>query len=277
MRARKRRGSENRFARWRAPADRVYNRAVTDKRQGLRLPLVLPGEELSGLRPLAFERAVKSCKVGDPVHRAVIFAAEAVASRGVQECLAPSARSPFSNFCRVARSFTEQHATLLDVKQARAAAFDLAGDAERKTLTAIAKAIAIEGSDPLDRQAAISVRRYVARSVHHAIAGVLMTLDAVTRPVEALPIAEEVAGAIAFQRTGLGAARSPALREAARVRADWETKRLDSDEQPTVAIALQLFHEYLGAHWKDHADAQRAYFEDFLAWVFENTAPGTVA
>ena len=36
-------------------------------------------------------------------------------------------------------------------------------------------------------------------------------------PVEALPIAEEAAGAIAFQRTGLGAARSPALREAARL------------------------------------------------------------
>jgi hypothetical protein len=236
----------------------------SDKR--LRLPLVLPGHELSGQRPRGFERAAKSCQVGDLSHLSLVACAEIVARHVLLECLPPSAREPQERFLDVARDW--QAEGLAAVKRARTQAFDGAADAEQLTLAALARATPSPFGDALDQQAALTVRRHAARGVHHAIACVLLTLDAITTPVAAISIAEEGAGAIAFTRVALGAARSKELRDAARERADWEVEQLASNEQPAIALALQLFHEYLGAHWKDHADAQRARFEEFLDWAF---------
>jgi hypothetical protein len=36
-------------------------------------------------------------------------------------------------------------------------------------------------------------------------------------------------------------------------------------------MAVQLFHEYIGAIWKDLSDAQRLYHEDFVTWALAPT------
>lgn len=228
--------------------------------------MVLPGQELSKTRPVGFERAVKTCRTGDLVHLALLDVASRIARRALTESLPPTARAQFERHLETCRDWDGSR--LNEVKQARAQAFDGAGDAERTTLAALTQVAEVASDDPLDRQAALTLRRYAARGVHHAVACVLQTLDAVLTPVALLPVAEEAAGAIAFTRVALGPTRSSDLRAAARAQADWEVRRLESNEQPAVAIALQLFHEYLGAQWKDHADAQRAQFDDFLVWAF---------
>jgi hypothetical protein len=230
--------------------------------------LVLPEHELSGTRPARFERAVKACRVGDPGHHAVLFAAETIAARALEVCLPPSPRASVAAALGVARAWASGACKLAVVKRARSEAFDRAPEMERVTLDALASLIDSTEGDPLDHQAGLTVRRYVGRGVHHAIGSVLFVLDAVTEPTSLLAIAEESAGAMAFVRVALGPARSLALRNAARERAAWEEQRLAGNAQPAVALGLQLYHEYLGATWKDHADAQRAYFEGFLDWVF---------
>jgi hypothetical protein len=232
----------------------------------LRLPLVLPGHELSRTLPIGFERAAKTCRPGDLVHLALLDVASRVARRALTESLPPTARAPFERHLETCRDWNGSR--LAEVKNARAQAFDGAPDAEQTTLAALTQVTAVASDDPLDRQAGLTLRRYAARGVHHAVACVLQTLDAVLTPVALLPIAEEAAGAIAFTRVALGPVRSLELRAAARAQAEWEVRGLASNEQPAVAIALQLFHEYLGAQWKDHADAQRAHFDDFLVWAF---------
>jgi hypothetical protein len=169
----------------------------------------------------------------------------------------------------LARNWALGETNLSEVRRARAKTFDAAAEVERATLAALSRAVDEQQGDPLDRQGALTVKRYVGRGVHHAIGAALFVLDAVIEPKELLPVAEEAAGAIAFTRVALGAGRSDALRSAARAQAAWEEQRLVGNEQPAVALSLQLYHEYLGALWKDHADAQRTYFDGFLEWVFE--------
>lgn len=234
----------------------------------LRLPLVLPEHELSGTRPVTFERAVRACRVGDPTHHALLFAGEAIATRALDVCLPPSARAPMRERLLAARRFTTGEYKLAEVRRARAATWSEVAEAERATLAAVTGATEATEGDPLAQQGALTVRRYVARGVHHAVGCVLFVLDAVTEPKVLLPIADEAAGAMAFVRVALGPARSSELSAAARECATWEEQRLASNTQPAVALSLQLYHEYLGALWKDHADAQRAYFEEFLEWVF---------
>jgi hypothetical protein len=234
----------------------------------LRLPLVLPQHELSGMRSSDFERAVKSCRVGDAVHHALLFAGETIATRALHACLPPSERNALAGELAAARSWAIGKSALGDVRRARSRVFDRARDAELGTLAALASALDGVQGDPLDRQGAITARRYVGRGVHHAIGSLLFVLDAVTEPRSLLPIAEETAGAMAFTRIALGPARSAELRAAAREQAEWEAQRLAGNVQPEVALSLQLYHEYLGALWKDHADAQRAYIDGFLEWVF---------
>lgn len=247
-------------------AKQCHDAAVTDSK--LRLPLVLPGHELSGAHPRGFERAARTCQVGDAAHRALLFSAETIAARCLDACLPPSPRGPVRERLALVRGWATGECKLKEIQRARADTFDQAAQIESATLAALAGALESEQSDPLDRQGALTVTRYVARGVHHAVGSVLFVLDAVTEPTRVLRIAEEAAGAMAFVRVALGGARSGELRAAAREQAAWEAQRLASNTQPAVALSLQLYHEYIGALWKDHADAQRAYFEGFLEWVF---------
>jgi hypothetical protein len=71
------------------------------------------------------------------------------------------------------------------------------------------------------------------------------------------------------RNVALGACRDANLRLAAREQAAWEHEALRSSAiHSKPALELQLIHEYLGIHWKNHVDAHRVYAEQFLHWVF---------
>ena len=113
------------------------------------------------------------------------------------------------------------------------------------------------------------VLRYARLGAYYAASTVVLTLDAIERPRELIRVPSQSAGAFAYRTTALGPARSRDLRNKAREQAEWEAERDDSHDQSSMAV--QLFHEYVGAVWKDLSDAQRLYHEDFVTWALAST------
>lgn len=241
-----------------------------------RLRLVLPGQELSGNFPRGFEIAAKSAKTGSPEHRALIFCLTTVARQTIDRCVAPSARNSAEQGLNCARAWAKDKASLREVRDARSRVFEHAPRAEMDTVSSLGKALTSQSAgtaDPLAKHQLEVATRYVALGVHHCYGAVALCLDAVTDPAQSLEVAGETAGAMAYTQTGLGAARSEALRSSAAEQARWEYERVASSGRHSQdGIALQRFHEYLGVHWKNHVDAQRLYFEEFLSWVFPQAA-----
>ena len=238
-----------------------------------RLLLVTPEAELSGNFPRGFEIAAKGAKTGSAEHRALLFAVATVASQAVERCLAPSARGSAEVGLLCVRRWARDDASLREVREARNVVFESAADAEKDTVGSLSHALQSENTDPLSKHQLEIATRYVALGVHHCHAAVAFCLDAVTDGRQALEVAGEAAGAKAYTQTGLGAARSETLRTSATEQARWECERVASSRHHSEAgIALQRLHEYLGVHWKNHVDAQRLYFEEFLGWVFADNS-----
>ncbi len=235
-----------------------------------RLPLVAPGQELTGHFPRGFERTAKSCESGDALHHALIFASATVAQRGLEECLAPGARGPYQEALDACWRWGRGSST--DLRGLRARCFDQVPEAEAATLKTIDAALERLSPPPLTALSdhAEQVRkRYLGLAVHHAAGAVVQLLDATRQARGVLPIAGEVSGAIAYKRVALGPCRNPELQSGALEQAAWEHVRVGASQGHTEsALALQRWHEYLGVHWKNLADAQRLHFEEFLAWVF---------
>src|SRR5690606_23970223 len=96
----------------------------------------------------------------------------------------------------------------------------------------------------------------------------LHCLDAVVEPLELLSVVKEASAALAYRNVGLGPARTQQLVEDAHHTARWEVDHCVAVDSPAVEqLTLQLVHEYLGVHWKNHVDAQRLYLEQFLSWA----------
>ena len=66
---------------------------------------------------------------------------------------------------------------------------------------------------------------------------------------------------------GLGHARAADLRQRALEQAEWEHERTGSGEHGHGQLAIQLWHEFLGAAWKDVSDAQRLQYFDLIEWA----------
>lgn len=235
-----------------------------------RLPLVAPGQELTGHHPVGFERAAKGSALGDRAHRALIFAGVTLARRAVVECLSPGVRPLYLEALDAAWRWALKPKG--DLRATRARCFDFAQEAEAKTVAAIGNALSrmppLEET-PLTTHAALARDRYIGLAVHHATAAVVLLLDACRQPAEVLPLPGEVSGAVAYKKLALGACRNPELHQAALQQAEWESARvLSSQAHSAAGLRLQLLHEYLGVHWKNLADAQRIYLEEFLAWAF---------
>lgn len=233
------------------------------------LPLVGSTEVLRGTAPAVLERAARSCRVGDDAHRGCLFTAAAVARYALLGCLPPSARPLPLEALDLAEAWARSEVDLTRVKRARSMAFNATAAAERRALSAVATQVNASraAATALDPHADQVVLRYVGLGAYYAIGALLQTLDAVVDPALAAQVPQQAAGALAYQFCGLSAARSPELRAAACRQAEWESERQGApDGHPTLAIAVQLFHEFLGAHWKDHSDARRAYFDDFIVW-----------
>jgi hypothetical protein len=235
-----------------------------------RLPLVGHGDELAGAGPAELERAARLAGPGDPVHRGLLYLGAAFAEHGLIGCTPPGVRAPFLSALGAARDWASGAAQAAAVRRARSEALGAVGLAERRAAEAVRAADAARArrpATPIDEHADRVVLRYAALAAHYAAAGVLGLCDAVDDPAKLVLLLPQVAGALAYHETGLGAARSAELRARACEQADWEAARAGAAHHSSGALAVQLFHEFLGARWKDVSDGQRARLGEIAVWA----------
>lgn len=238
-----------------------------------RLQVVDAAEELRGSGPPDFERLARTAAPGSPAHRGLVAICTTLASRATATSVPPSAQVELIMALETARLWTRDAATESDVRKARAKCFQVVTAVEESTSRAVRAAEAHlpkNASSPLDPHADHVVDRYARLGAHFAVSAVCHSLDAVESPEAALEVPHDVEGARAYQLVGLGSARHPAFRSAAWNQAEWEASRRPRTD-PT-AIAVQVFHEYLGGRWRRHADAITAETEAFLNWALSATA-----
>jgi hypothetical protein len=162
-----------------------------------------------------------------------------------------------------------------NVQQKRADAFALLTAAELRAVESVRAMPARRPSRPtlLDPHADAIVQRYVGLAANYAGGAALLTADAVGETSMAASVFQQAAGAIAYQAVALRSARSVELRELACKQAEWEVDRPGAPPgHAAAALAVQLFHEFLGAQWKDYSDAHRAYLFDFASWALSPIA-----
>ena len=237
----------------------------------LSLRLVAPHEELSGVAPAVLERAAKTCQPGDPTHRGLIFVDLLMARHGLRACTPPSAHPPIVALLDGIEAWAHGQSDEHAVKKARAEAFAAMMAVETKTVSAVRASLEMlkrSKQTPLDGHADGVVLRYAGLGAYHACAAALLTADAISEPPKVALVAQQVAGAMAYQAAGLGPARSSEMRSTAWSQAEFEAERPGAPVgHQTGALAVQLFHEFLGSYWKDKSDAQRAFFGELVEWA----------
>jgi len=192
-------------------------------------------------------------------------------------CVAPTARAELCAGLATAESWARRQASDGDVRAARARCFAAAPLVERTTIEAVEKAAPYLGPQRktrLDAHAESVVRRHVALSAHYACSAVVLTLDGIERPAQHALVPNQVCGAHAYRASGLGAARHGEFRANAWEQAEWELAREGAVADHSVdALALQIFHEYLGARWKSQADRETVTQNEFIHWALAGRAP----
>jgi len=237
------------------------------------LPLVMPSDELRGVAPPAFERAAARARPGDDAHHGLIHICSAVALSAITSCAPPGARAPVLNALEIVEAWTRGRLNESTINRARADLFTALVAVERTTADAVRASMSGSGRDrsnasPLDSHADGIAVRYAVLGAHYAASTAVLTLDVVSSPRQACLVPSQAAGALAYRTVGLGAARSAELREKATAHAEWEQDRAGAPPgHGPEALAIQLFHEYRGALWKDQSDAQRVYLFDFVEWA----------
>lgn len=248
-------------------------------RRPFSLPIVLAGDELTGIAPALLERAAGRCKHGDATHRGIVVTSATIAESALASCAPPAAGEPLMVALAAALAWVRGRANEAAVKRARSEGFAALAFVEKRTVDAVRASLEHMGRrqpSPLDTHADEVVVRYAGLGAYYAVGAALLVLDAVSTPSHALPVARQAAGAIAYHRTGLGPARSSELRGRAWEQAGWEAERAGAPAgHGHGELAVQLFHEYLGAAWKDASDARRAYFHDFIEWALAGSANGS--
>lgn len=236
-----------------------------------RLNLVSPADELLGVAPPAFERAARTCQPGDVVHRGLLFTCVTLARRAVAGCVAPKARAELLAGLEAAEAWARGSGSAAAARNLRGQCFAATPVVERQTIEAVEAAAAHLGPQRktgLDAHATRVVRRYVALAAHHACSAVVLTLDAVEQPANCVQVPQQLCGARAYQGAGLGAARFGEFRAKAWEQAEWESSREGATTDHGVeALALQLFHEFLGVRWKTVADVETLAVHRFIEWA----------
>jgi len=237
------------------------------------LPLVLPSDQLTGVAPPAFERALGRASVGSAEHRGLLHVASAIAAHASAACAPPSARAPVTHALAALDAWLFGRADAASVAKARAELFSALAPLERATADAVRASLQREArpartATPIDTHADAVVVRWAALGAHYAASSAVLTLDGVEEPREAARVPAQAAGAFAHHFVGLGKARGPELRALACERAEWETERPGAPrDHGAGALAVQLFHEYLGSAWKDVSDAQRLAYFELVEWA----------
>lgn len=244
----------------------------------LRLPLIGPSDELSGVAPREYERLVRGATRGDRAHVAAVGVAYSLASRAAFRALPPSSRAQLDvGFDALRRWLTakesERQAASQNARAARGACYSAQKRVESTCRDAILRAMKSDARvapSEIDEHADRVVLRYVGLGAHHALAALCHALDGVESPSALLEVPRDSAGAIAYLAVGLGSARHRPFREAAIQEARWQhegTVEGQTGDWSLGAFALQLFHEYLGARWAKHEALARDENEAFLRWA----------
>ncbi|MEZ4221102.1 MAG: hypothetical protein R3B13_09235 [Polyangiaceae bacterium] len=235
------------------------------------LPLVSAEEELQGLSPVAFERAVRRARVGDEVHLGTLRIAALIARHALESAVAPGGRAAAHGALAVLQDFTLGAATLDVVRKTRSECFAASLEAERRTADAVRTMLASTQRAPhteLDAHADAVMVRQAGLGAHYAQSAVLVVLDGAAEPALLPRVVPQAAGAVAYQTCAFGPARSQDLRAKALQRAAEEVERpFAIADHGTLAVAVQLFHEFLGAYWKDVSDANRVFFGEVIEWA----------
>lgn len=235
------------------------------------LPLVSAEEELSGVAPLALERAARRARLGDAMHFGLLRIGALVARHALVAAVAPGGRGGPLAALLVLEEHLRGAAGADAVKKARSECFAASLEAEQRTVDAVRALLASTSKKPhteLDAHADAVVVRHAGLGAYYSVSAVLVVLDSVVDPGQLGRVVPQAAGAVAYQKTAFGPARSGLLRARALEHAAQEMERpfAISDHGP-AATALQLFHEFLGAHWKDISDANRVYFSEVIDWA----------
>jgi hypothetical protein len=239
----------------------------------VRLRVISDEETLEGKSPPDFERISRLAPVGSSDHRGVVHIAVTLASRTVTATVPPSAQQELTCGISAARLWLEGKSSEAEIKKARSRCFQAVVGIEGLTAQAVRTAsqhLAAPGQTALDHHANHIVERYARLGAHFAVSAVCHLLDAISDPKQAPEVLQDIEGALAYQATGLGAARHPAFRKAAWDQAEWEASRPGQEGSPgeqRSALAIQVFHEYLGGRWRIHADSQRLAHQSFVSWA----------
>lgn len=243
----------------------------------LALRIVLQGEEISGVAPLVLERASKICKRGDDLHRGLVHTAVTLSDYTLRQALPPGVSRQQLAHLEVALRWVRGQASLDTCRKARSEAYIAIIAAEKRTVETVTESLKLmqrKVETELDRHATTVVLRYAALAANYACGTAVLALDCVEDPKRALNVVTQAAGAVAYQRMALGPALGSELRAQAWAQAEWEATRPGAPEvYPAGALAVQLFHEFLGCQWKDQSDGLRSYFEDFVNWALPSAAP----
>ncbi len=228
-------------------------------------------EQLRGVALPVLERTARRCSKGDLTHRGLVHLGAHFAAHALKVCVPPSAHAPWNEALLTADAWAKERVPLQAVAKARSDAYAATIQVERVTLAAVTAALArlrSPQSTLIDEHADTVVKRYAVLAANYAAGAALLVLDGVMEPAQLAVVPQQAAGALAYQSAGLGPARSHEVRAAACAQGDWEAGREGcAPEHGVGALAIQLFHEYLGGHWKDTSDGQRAFFNEFINWA----------
>jgi hypothetical protein len=236
-----------------------------------RLHIVLPSDQLTGEAPPAFERACRSCSIGDDTHRGLLHLTSHIAQRTLAICVPPTARAPVRDALGHVEQWLAGQGSEAAIRKGRSDLYAATAFVEQKTLDAVGAALAsaeVTRHTAIDAHADGVILRYVGLGAYYAASVAVLVMDGVSEPSALAGTLRQAAGAVAYQSAGLGPARSQEVRSRACQQADWEHERPGAPRgHVREALAIQLLHEYLGAYWKDQSDAHRVLLGELVHWA----------
>jgi len=234
------------------------------------LPIVLATNEIDWAHSRALQRLAKRCRVADPDHRGLIQLAATLAHYAVDSCLPPGGRAlPHESLLEIKRWSASPFA--LNARALRAKLLAATQEMEQATATAISHMLASAPREPeasLAHHAERVLIRHARRATHYAVGAVVLTLDTLAEPRQALLVPDQVAGALAYRATAFAGARNETLQREAQTTASELCEAGDDSHEPR-ALALQLFHEFLGARWQQQRDAHFTELCGFVDWALQ--------
>ena len=236
------------------------------------LPLVAAEDALRGDAPAFIERYVRKLTLGSANHMGWLAFLSAITPRGFRATLPPSVREQLEKSSSELREYTTRKTSLQSLKKSRSLAFHLAPIAEKKAVASVLAAqerLTTQSSTLLDQHAMRVVERYAGLAAYHSVAAVCHSLDAAENPEAGLKALAEVSAARAYQAVGLGSARHLAFRRKALEQAEWELSRYQTQfsKEQLLPLSGQIFHEYLGNHWKTHQEIEALSLSEFAHWA----------